>query len=185
MKEVTIQLSKTKITLLFLGSIGFVALLFWLILNAESKTLYNTLYLKTISIFGIIFLGIGSIYFFVKLFDKKPGLIINDEGIIDNSSALRAGLIKWENITNVSISEISGQKFLTIEVNNPDEIISKQKGFKKILMTLNKDFFNSPVHISSNTLKCNLQDLYNLIKERLSVHRISQERDSVTVSNQI
>lgn len=171
MKEIKIQLNKTKISLLFLGSIGFVALCFWLI--HVSETLDNPLEVKIISVIGIIFFGLCGIYAFAKLFDKKPGLVINDEGIIDNSTAVCAGLIKWENITNIKITEVYNQKFLTIEVNNSDEIMSKQQGLKKIFMNLNKNIFSSPVQISSNALKCNFQDLFNLIKEQLSIRHIA------------
>ena len=173
MKEIIIPLSRKKITLLFSGAIGLVALFFWLIQIAENQTRYDPMFVKVVSVIGIVFFGLCGIYAFTKFFDKKPGLVINDEGIIDNSSAVCAGLIKWENITNVSITEIYGQKILTIDVNNADEILSKQQGFKKLLMNLNKNYFNSPIQISSNALKCNFQDLYNIIKEKLSVRHIA------------
>lgn len=168
MKEITFQLSKKKTTLLFLGAIGFVILSFWLIQIAETQTRFSPMFVRIISFVGMIFFGICGIYAFTKFFDKKPGLIISDKGITDNSSAVSAGLIKWENITNVGITEIYGQKILTIEVNNADEILSRQSGFKKLLMNLNKNYFSSPIQISANTLKCNFQELYNTIKEQLT-----------------
>jgi len=176
MKEIIIPLSRKKITLLFLGAVSFVVLCFWLIQIAETQTRFDPQYVKIIALVGIIFFGLCGIYAFAKLFDKKPGLVINDEGIIDNSSAVCAGLIKWRNITNVSITEIYDQKILTIEVDNADEILSKQHGFKKILMNLNKNYFSSPVQISSNALKCNFQELHDTIKGQLSVRHIAQQR---------
>lgn len=174
MKETIVPFSKTKLILLFLGSIGIVALGLWLIQIADTQTRYDPTYLKVLSAAMIVFSGLCTIYYFTKFFDKKPGLVINDEGIIDNASAVCAGLIKWENITGVSINEIYGQKFLAIYINNVDEIISKQRGFKKAVMSLNKNYFNSPIQISSNGLKCNFEDLYNLIEERLSAGQLAK-----------
>lgn len=125
MKEIIIPLSREKITLVFLGSLGFVALSFWLFQISENQTRYDQMFVKVVSVIGIVIFGLCGIYAFTKFFDKKPGLVINDEGIIDNSSAVCVGLIKWENITNVSIADIYGQKILTIDVNNADEIVSK------------------------------------------------------------
>jgi len=173
MKEIIIPLSRKKITLLLLGAIGFVVLCFWLIQIAETQSRFNPQFIEIISVIGIVSFGLCGIYAFTKFFDKRPGLVINDEGITDNSSAVCAGLIKWGNITNVSITEIYGQKILTIEVNNVDEILSKQQGFKKVLMNLNKNYFSSPVQISSNALKCNFQELYDIIKEQLTARHIA------------
>ena len=173
MKEIIIPLSRKKITLLFLGAMGFVALCFWLIQVAETQTRFDPQFIKIVSVVGIIFFGLCGIYALAKFFDKEPGLVINDEGITDNSSAVCAGLIKWKNITNVVITEIYGQKILTIEVNNADEILSKQRGFKKMLMNLNKNYFSSPVQISSNALKCDFQKLCNTIKEQLTARHIA------------
>ncbi len=173
MKETIIPLSKRKITFLFLGAMGFVALFLGLAQIAETQTKFNSLLMMSVSFVGIIFFGLCAFYALTKLFDKKPGLIISDEGITDNSSAVSAGLIKWENIIDVSITEIHRSKILTIDVNNADEILSKQQGFKKILMNLNKNYFSSPVQISSNALKCNFQDLFNTIKEQINTRHIT------------
>ncbi len=169
MKEIIIPLSRKKITLTILGSMGAFAILFWVFQNTGDR-----IYVKIVSAMGVVFFGFGVIYSFIRLFNKKPGLVINDEGIIDNSSfSSPTGLIKWENITGVSITETYRYKSLSIHVNNADEIISKQQGFKKILMNWNKKHFNSPIQISSSSLKCNFQDLYNIIKEQLSIRHIT------------
>jgi len=107
MKEITISLSKKKIILLFFGTFAFVILSFWSAQTAEIQTQYDPMFVKIISVAGIIFFGFNGVYTFVKFFDKKPGLVINDKGIIDNSSAVNAGLIKWENIINISIIKMA------------------------------------------------------------------------------
>jgi len=172
MKEIIIPLNKKKITLLFFGAVGFVVVGVWLFQIADTVFVrIISVFVRIISVIEIFFGLCGVCALFSKFFDNKPGLVINDDGIIDNSSGV--GLIRWENITNVSITEIYGQKILTIEVNNADEIVSKQSGFKKLLMNLSKNYFNSPVQISSNTLKCDFQELYNILKDQLAARHIA------------
>ena len=49
MKEIIIPLSRKKITLLFLGAMGFVALCFWLIQVAETQTRFDPQFIKIVS----------------------------------------------------------------------------------------------------------------------------------------
>src|SRR3990167_2389427 len=170
MKEITFQLNKQKIILLLIGSAGFVIFGIWLFQIADTIFIYSIL-TKIVSVACITFFGFGAVYLSMKLFDNKPGLIINDDGIIDNSSYISVGLIRWKNITNVSITEIDTQKILTIELNNADEIIQKQNGSKKVLMSLNKNLYKSPVQISSIALKCDFHELYSTLKEQLAAHQ--------------
>jgi len=167
MEEVKIPLSKKKITLLFFISAGFVVVSSLL---CKSAPLTLTIALGIV----ILFFGFCAIYAIIKFFDNKPGFVINDEGIIDNSSATKAGIVKWENITDVSVITVYDQELLRIEVKNADEILSKQKGLKKILMNWNNIFFGSPVLISSNALNCNFKDLHDLIKAQLSVRHVAK-----------
>lgn len=176
MQEIRIPLSKKKIFFYLFSVIISSPLIFYLIIDHPS------LIVKIVAAMVIPFVIFAIIYLFMKLFDKKPGLIINDQGIVDNSSAIKAGLIKWEDITDVSITEMDistsygnhKEKLLTIKINNPDDFLSKQNRFKRIFMELNKNFYDSPIQISCRSLKCNLEDLYDLIKREWFIHRESK-----------
>ncbi|MFA6424268.1 MAG: STM3941 family protein [Candidatus Magasanikbacteria bacterium] len=172
MQEILIPLSKKKTSIIFLGTCCFVFVCLWLINIAEIQTRFSPLLVKTISFIGIIFFSICGIYIFIKFFNKKSGLVINEEGIFDNSSAIGVGLVKWQNITNVKVIEIYKQKILIIGVNNANEIIARQTGMKRRLMDLNNKSYGSPVQITSNALVCNFKELFNIIKEQLSAHRL-------------
>lgn len=172
MEKIIIPFSKKKLALLFLGVMGFVIVSFWLFQNPEMQTRYNPQYIKILSVVSILFSSFCGIYILMKFFDKKPGLIIYDEGIIDNSSSICLGLIKWENITDIKITKIRTQKILTIEINNADEIISQQRGLKKMFMKLNKKYFHSPIQITSNSLACSFQELHEIIQDHLTARKI-------------
>lgn len=72
---------------------------------------------------GLIFFGFCGVYAAGKLADRKPGLVIDDEGIIDNSSAIAAGRIRWGNMMGFTVTTIQGTKILNILVRSPQSYL--------------------------------------------------------------
>ena len=89
-ERILIPLSKTKIGLLLGGSGVFVAASLWLWNHADEIPHHNALYVEVVAIAGIGFFGLCGLYALFKLFDTEPGLIVDAEGIVDNSSAVSA-----------------------------------------------------------------------------------------------
>ena len=61
---------------------------------------------------------LAAIYGCIKIFDSKPGLVIDAEGLIDNSSAAAAGRIPWTDIGGVNVFTMHRQRMLTIELRD-------------------------------------------------------------------
>ncbi|MDY0396184.1 STM3941 family protein [Virgibacillus halophilus] len=57
--------------------------------------------------------------------------MLRGEGIIDHSSFIEAGLVKWEEIADLQIYQYGGQVFLGIFTHDPNLIINRTKGIKK------------------------------------------------------
>ena len=172
MKEkIEIPLSKNKLFLGIGGSILFVVLGIWLFLNSGSfqensfKLLRNPMVAKGVGILGILFFGATGIFGIKKLFDKKAGLIIDSNGITDNSNASSVGLIEWDNISDIITKQLILTKFLLIKVTNPEKYIGKAKsGMKAKLMWVNMKMYGTPLSITSNTLKYDFGKLEKLIQ---------------------
>ena len=169
MNPVEIPLSKIKIFLGIVGSILFVVLGICLFLFlADHQTRFNPVFVKGIGIAGVVFFGMTGIYGIKKWFDKTIGLIINKEGIIDNTNASSVGLIKWTDIIEVKTENVSSTKFILIYTSNPDFYLSKVKGFKRKLMEGNNKMYGTPLSITSSTLKCKFDYLEKLIYDRFN-----------------
>lgn len=172
MKEkIEIPLSKNKLFLGIGGSILFVLLGIWLYLNAENfqehsfRLLRNPMVAKGVGIIAILFFGATGIFGFRKLFDKKVGLIIDSNGITDNSNALSVGLIEWNDITEIITTQVMSTKFLLIKVNDSEKYIGKVKnGMKAKLMRSNMKIYGTPLSITSNNLKYDFGELEKLIQ---------------------
>ncbi len=164
--EVIIPLSKRKVALLLLGSLAFVGTSIWLWFIAGWD-----LRMKGAALAGMSFFGLCGIYYLIKICDSRPGLIINVQGIEDNSSAISAGRIPWGEITGLKVSEIFGQRFVTIEVVNPRKYVERGGSFKRMLNAANVKLVGSPINISSNSLQLNFNELLSLLTQALKRYK--------------
>lgn len=177
MKNETIEipLSKTKIVFLILGSIAFVVIAIWeLFYMADNQTRFSPSFVKIAAILGIIFFSFTGFMGFKKMFDKRPGLIINHEGIDVNASGMKIGMIKWDDIIGFSVFEVMSTKLLMIKVYNPDDYINKASNkFISKMMKSNHSLYGTPLSISSNTLKIDFNSLHKLLKEKFEEYKNS------------
>lgn len=178
-KQIEIKLDKRKLTLMFVGSLIFVGAGIWFVIN-PSQFLSVWVRSKTkifiVGIAGIIFFGFVGFFIFKKLFDKRLGLIINDDGILDNSSALAIGQILWKDISEIKVKKIYRQNFLMPIVNNPENYLNKQKNIiaqKAMLMNLRK--YGSPISISANGLQCNFKELKNILDQKFAEFKTNKQ----------
>ncbi|MDO5616710.1 MAG: STM3941 family protein, partial [Cruoricaptor ignavus] len=161
MKQIEIPLSKKKLTLILMGSIAFVILGFWFMLNPPKG---NATFAFIIGIFAVLFFGLTAIISLRKILDRKSGLIINEKGIIDNSSGVSVGLIRWDEIQNIKTLQVTGQKFLILILNNPEKYLNKVTNpMKRNLMSLNYKSYGSPISISANSLQISFNKLHQLL----------------------
>ena len=153
-----VKLSKIALLTLVILAGAFV----WVGINMlESEMIFY----KVVGLFSIMFFGYAALSSLLKIFDTSPGLIIDEHGIYDNSSGNKAGMIPWNDISGISSSSAGMQKYITINVFQPERYIRKMNFPKNIFATLNNVFFESPIHISSSTLQISFDELTQLINE--------------------
>ena len=169
MDKIEIPFSKTKILLLVLGSVMFVAGGLWIFLYvADQQTRRPPLLLKTVGAAAVLFFGATGIFGFTKLFDRKPGLVIDENGITDNSSG---NLIEWQDITGIRTEQILTNKFLLIDILQPEKYVGRAGGIKGRIMKSNIKMYGTPFSIASTALKCNFDELEALIKTEFNKHK--------------
>lgn len=172
-QQIEIPLSKRKLTLMLFGALIFVVLGILFTTNPEKYTssiMKSTTIVFISGLVSVLFFGICFFFILRKIGDKSPGLVISDEGIFDNSSGVSGGEIKWEEIKDISVTRISGQKLIMLQLRNPQNYINKQtSSFKRKMMTINYRRYGTPVSISSNGLKISFAELLSTLKEKLAV----------------
>jgi len=169
MDTIVIPFSKKKILLKSLMSLAFVAMGVLLIaVIANDQTRWPPLLIQAIGGLNILFFGVAAIAYLRLLFVKKPGIVLNDEGIINNSSYLSTGLLKWDDINALRIEQVKSTKFLIVYLNDPWQIIKVASGFKRWLMMGNMRRYNTPISISATVLDCSFEELEKWVTERFS-----------------
>ena len=169
--RVEIPLSKVKIVVIMFGGILFVAAGFWMFWMAERQQEFLPMHMKVAGASSIIFFGVCVLYMILKIFDDKPGLIIDSKGITDNSSGIAAGLITWESIKQIEKKYIKGQSFIAIKVANPNRYIERESGIKRIIMNMNLKMYETPIYISANSLKIEYDELWSLLNSKMEEYK--------------
>lgn len=167
MQKIEIPTSRTKLILILIGSILFTVGGIYLTKNPEefiSLRYRNPDVIRIVGIVAVCFFGLVGVYIVPKLFDKKPGLILDHNGLTDNSSAMSVGLILWKDIISIRTIKVQSTKFLIIKVKNPKKYLSGSNKFKSFLLKANMKMYGTPVSISSNGLKYNFNKLEELVK---------------------
>lgn len=114
-----------------------------------------------IAVFGLCF-----IYYIYVLIKREPALIISKEGIIDQSSYIAAGLVKWNEIEAIDFIHFSGQIYLGIFTFDRELIINRSSGVKRVLNVMNKGLLESHVNIPVKNLACSIDELVEAINQR-------------------
>lgn len=174
-EQIEIPLSKKKMLLTLSGAIVFVGLGVWFLINPPetNHSLFgNPTLIFVAGLASILFFGLVAVVIFRKFSDKKPGLTINEQGIIDNSSGVPAGLIPWADIQEIKISQVMSQKFLMLILKNPEEYLEKVTNpLKRKTMKINYKTYGSPISISSNALQTNFDDLHKLLLDKMNTYK--------------
>ena len=167
-QEKVIELSKVKLALLTFGAITFVLLGAWFLSmevhEIESQRKFNSpVLVYGIGVVSIVFFGMSAFIGLKKLFDDSPGLVVNTEGILDNSSGISAGIIPWKEIVGIGEYTVQKQKFISILVKDPEKYVNNGNLLKRIANRANLKMCGTPVNISANSLKIDYDELLEVI----------------------
>jgi len=164
-ERLVVPLKRGRIALQFLGGAGFVALGLLLYLDADHMSRRPPLFTKAVAVVCVGFFGLVAVSAGARLFDPSPGLIVDAEGIVDKSSGIAAGRIPWSDIKSIRTSSSEKQRFLTIEVRDPQKYVQRARWVKRAIVAQNMRHFGSPIHISVDTLRIDFVTLRTAVKE--------------------
>lgn len=161
-----IKLSKFK---LFLALIAIILILFlglYTIAFPERVSSFSkSPFLASIIGIGISLMALIYLIIFSQVIIKRTGLIISSEGIIDHSSMVSVGLIRWKDILRIRKFQVNSITFLLIDVNKPEEYLLGLNKLKLWWIKINAKSYGTPISISTVFLNCKFTELENHIKE--------------------
>ncbi|UQZ36937.1 hypothetical protein C2I18_27435 [Paenibacillus sp. PK3_47] len=168
-KPLEVYNGKGRLWVLGFACLGFVAVGAWFFLEYLNGTMIFLYGL--VGLVCIVFFGACMLYFVRKMFDRTPAIIINDEGVFDNSSYIPGGLVRWEDITHIELYELAGQQMIGIQLKDPDTFLKGQQGLKRRLIQINQGMVKAPVNIAQSALTLPLAQIYEEMLIRWQSHQ--------------
>lgn len=171
--KIEIPFSRTKIWLCLALSCVFVMASSWIWISSSKSRRYNPIETKLVSIGAGGFFGLCGLWCFLKLADKRPGLIVDAEGIVDHSSALALGRVPWADISGIRTTQVGFQQFLTVDVVDTNKYSERGFFIPRKLRAMNQSMSGSPINISSNALQISSDELVDLVSDSLERYRVN------------
>jgi hypothetical protein len=160
---VVIYPSRARIFLVFLGSLAFVALGFFLWKNWQETEGPRAL---VAAVAGIGFFGLGAVFALVKLISRQPALVINSSGFMFGKYSLHWDEVESIYISSMRVSAFSTQRFISVRLKRPEEFLSRQPALMARLMKANMGLTGAHVNISANVLPMKPEDLVATMRNK-------------------
>ena len=162
---VEVKRSRVKGLAAFLGCALFI--LASLAIIAQGSAL--TLVVGTAGLLTFTGFGIGWI---VLLLRTGPGLVVDDTGFDDRSSATAVGRVSWVDVRLLSRRSIAGTPLVVVDIRDPEAYSARLSRFARVVATANRHMLGSPVVISSVSLKISFESLSKLLNEGLEQYHL-------------
>lgn len=100
-----------------------------------------------------------------KWLDPKPGLIIAKNGLTDNASIVKAGLLAWTDVKSARYDDYAGAKQLMIDIRNPESYTKHLKYLNgKIADQMITDE-GTPIIINDKFIRYDCNELVQIINK--------------------
>lgn len=167
-KPIEVHFNKTKLSLMLISSLIFISAGAWLVWHTAvtPSSPFGQFYFGFImGSISVLVLGSVAVHLFKKVLDKKPGLVITDDGIIDNTGALSIGFIPWIDVVQIEEVFTGSQNLIHIKVINPLKYIHRQENaLRRKLMKANYKLYGYAIGITVHRLNCSHIELLNLLQ---------------------
>jgi hypothetical protein len=116
---------------------------------------------------GVCFFSLGFVVVPKQLFKRGPQVVIDERGIEDRRAKL--GLIEWIDVTSLTVGEIHAQKFLSIEVSNPQKYLERLSNAGRIAAQANRALGFSEITIGFSGLSHSADEVMRFIRDNFAV----------------
>ena len=137
MDKISIKSSRIKPLVVLLGCAGFVAGGIF-VLKTDGPAL--------VAWSSICFFGAGIPIMIFQIIDRRPRLIIDNDGIIDRT--LGIGKVPWKEINNAYLRSLNGNNFICLELADSDKYLLKLSKIKRGMVNANQRLGFTPFSIN-------------------------------------
>ncbi len=99
-------------------------------------------------------------------FDRRPRIIINEQGILDARTKL--GLVEWHDITNLSVVKAGNTQHIQLKVVEPSKYLSRMGNLQKLGSKIDKVAGLDELSINATGLEMLADQIAAIIVERVA-----------------
>ena len=100
-----------------------------------------------------------------RLRSPRPSLVLDAEGLVDATTALGVGRVRWDEIGEVRVVEGKPQAHVAVHLRDPRAVRARQGGWTRWLQRLNGRTEGTPVLIPAGSVPLPLADLAAKIED--------------------
>lgn len=162
----TFPLSKRKLTLALFGCLAFVALGIWLWGRRDQYTGFAQWKLYFCAWSGMVFFGLGIAVLAFKLFDTRPGLVLNTQGIHSLGLFGFRPVIPWQHITGTRIVQLprGRVRILLIHTDDMEAALARMSGMARLFARFSLARYGALHSVASNNLQVDIEELQRIIE---------------------
>ena len=167
-EQLVIYPSRVKVSLILLGAIVFVLLGLWI--GTPDVARRVPLWEMVIATYvGVPFFGFAALYASYRLVRRRPAIVLDAAGIIDNASAIGAGPLRWDELACVVVYRYRGQPFRGIVPTDLPAYMARQSPLRRAAFKANLRLGIAPVNIPQVMIPMKVTALAQLMRERYGV----------------
>jgi len=162
--------SNNKRAYIFLVIMGFIFYTLFIYKHQILSYIIETNSLRVLLSASIVALLLGA-FTFIILFKllKRTSLILDQNGILDQSNILNIGLIEWKDITAIKTTQDLMNEIILIYVAEPVKYINNVNNqFAVKLLQKNQEYYGTCFVINPKLFKYDTRRLVNLIKNKFN-----------------
>ncbi len=115
--------------------------------------------LKAVFLVGTLFFGYGFFYVLKRTKNEEIVLCVDENGVMDNSSAIAFGFMPWSDIEDVYLTKFMNETYIDLKLKNSGYYMEKLPAWKKSLVAANLKMGMEAVSISLIATNENPQEI--------------------------
>ncbi|MDB6133595.1 MAG: hypothetical protein JWM59_1838 [Verrucomicrobiales bacterium] len=168
MKSLIIRNSRVKALILTIGSLLFVAGgILILAMDRHSQAVEEAASARAKGWLGIVFFGGCALVGTWEIFDSRPRLIIDDQGVYDRT--LRCGWIPWSEILGARLMLVAGQPFIGLDLRDMEARIARSTRVQRALTAANQSLGYSAWNLNLSQVDVDAKEVHALILQRMGI----------------
>ena len=135
MKEIRVERSNLKRYLYFVFALIFTAGSVFILMPHS----------VALGVLGMLLFGAAAVFVLLK---KSPVLLtLTSEGFTDTSSAVPAGFVRWDTVSNIELIYVFGQALISVEIHKLGTYLEQRPLGQQIVADINLTLGYAPINI--------------------------------------